>query len=256
MPPTELRPLSIVVMTYNEEGNIERCLKSVEGIGDEILILDSYSTDKTVELALKMGARVEQFPFDTYADQRRRMIQMAHNDWILTLDADEYLSEELRSSIIASGQKESFDAYTSYRRSRIGNTWLKHGSWYPDEKIRMFDRRKVSVIGFDIHETLMPVAKSKIGHLQGDLMHHADEDLATRFQKVHHYSTRAAEGLFKQGRRWSLWRTLFKPAVRFISVYFIRLGVLDGYYGYIVAVSEAQYVWLREVKLWELWKLK
>ena len=253
VPSAETRPLSIVVMTYNEEDNIVQCLQSVQNLGNEILVLDSYSTDHTVELAYQMGARVVQYPFDSYADQRRRMIQLANYDWILTLDADEYLSEELRSSILECIQQNSFDAYTSRRRSRIGDTWLKHGSWYPDVKIRMFDRRKVSVAGYDVHETLVPVGEARIGHLEGDLMHHADESITTRIQKVNMYSTRAAEGLYKQGRRWSHWKIAFKPVIRFIKVYFMRLGILDGYYGYIVARSEAQYVWLREVKLWELW---
>src|SRR5664279_711584 len=107
--PVVARPLSIVVMTYNEEDNIGRCLQSVTALGDEIFILDSYSTDGTVKLAEKMGARVEQFPFDSYADQRRRMIQRAKNDWILILDADEYLSDELRASVTATENEDSFD---------------------------------------------------------------------------------------------------------------------------------------------------
>lgn len=250
------QPLSIVIMTYNEEENIGRCLQSVTGLGDEIFILDSFSTDGTVVLAKKMGARVEQFPFDTYADQRRRMIQMAKNDWILILDADEYLSDELRTSIIALKNEFSFDAYTSNRKSKIGTTWLNHGSWYPDKKIRMFDRRKITVIGYDIHETLKPITSARIGHLHGDLLHLTDQNIESRFQKVQYYSTRAAEGLFRQGKSWSLWRILFKPGIRFISIYFIRMGILDGYYGYIVAKSESNYVWLREVKLWEMWMLK
>lgn len=250
------QPLSIVIMTYNEEENIGRCLQSVTGLGDEIFILDSFSTDGTVVLAKKMGARVEQFPFDTYADQRRRMIQMAKNDWTLILDADEYLSDELRTSIIALKNEFSFDAYTSNRKSKIGTTWLNHGSWYPDKKIRMFDRRKITVIGYDIHETLKPITSARIGHLHGDLLHLTDQNIESRFQKVQYYSTRAAEGLFRQGKSWSLWRILFKPGIRFISIYFIRMGILDGYYGYIVAKSESNYVWLREVKLWEMWMLK
>src|SRR5690349_9606145 len=113
MPPAAPRPLSILVMTYNEAAYIEQCLKSVQGIGDEILVLDSHSTDDTVMLARKMGARVEQHPFDYYAEQRRRLIRLATHDWILMLDADEYLSDELRASILATSNNNSFDAYTS-----------------------------------------------------------------------------------------------------------------------------------------------
>jgi len=253
---TSSRPLSIVIMTYNEESNIERCLKSVARLGDEVLILDSYSTDRTVEIARKLGARVEQYPFDSYADQRRRLIQLAKHDWILILDADEYLSEELKNSISKESGNNSFDAFTSNRRNKIGTKWLNHGSWYPDKKIRMFDRRKISVAGYDIHETLVPISDVKIGHLTGDLMHHGDENIDARFQKINRYSTRAADGLYKQDVRSSLLKILVKPLSRFISVYFFRLGFLDGYYGYVVAKSEAQYVWLREVKLWEKWEEK
>ncbi|MEO6133327.1 MAG: glycosyltransferase family 2 protein [Saprospiraceae bacterium] len=248
------RPLSVVIMTFNEESNIEQCINSVKGLGNEILVLDSFSTDKTVELARKLGARVEQFAFDTYADQRRRMIALASNDWILTLDADEYLSPDLRSSILTVPSNNSYDAYTSNRRSRIGSIWLNHGSWYPDKKIRLFDRRKISVTGIDVHETITPQNTAKVDHLEGDLMHHADENSTARFQKIQEYSSRAADGLFKQREQGNFFRILFKPFVRFVSVYFFRLGFLDGPYGYIVAKSEAQYVWLREVKLWEKWR--
>ncbi len=248
------RLLSVVVMTYNEEANIATCLASVQGLSDDVLVLDSFSTDGTCDIAKLMGARVEQFPFDTYASQRRRMIQMARHDWILTLDADEYLSPELRKSVEQFSSDLSFDGYTSNRKSRIGSKWLNHGSWYPDRKIRMFDRRKVSLEGIDVHESLVPVGGAKIGHLDGDLMHHADEDIHARYEKVNKYSSRAAKGLFQQGRRTSVLKIFFKPIVRFLSVYLIRKGFLDGYYGYVVAKSEAHYVWMREVKLMELCK--
>ncbi|MEP6646653.1 MAG: glycosyltransferase family 2 protein [Saprospiraceae bacterium] len=249
-----LRPLSVVIMTYNEESNIEQCITSVQGLGNEILVLDSNSTDRTVELARNLGARVEQYPFDTYADQRRRLITFAKNDFILTLDADEYLSEALKSSVQSALQNNSEDAFTSNRKSKIGNTWMDHGTWYPDRKIRLFDRRKVSVTGMDVHEALTPSASCKVGHLNGDLMHNADENIEARYQKVQGYSSRAAATLFRQGKKTDFLRILCKPFFRFVNGYFFRLGFLDGYYGYIVAMSEAQYVWLREVKLWEMWR--
>ncbi len=244
--------LSVTVMAFNEEANIGRCLQSVQGIADEVFVLDSFSTDRTVEIARSFGARVERHPFSSYANQRRRMFELASHDWILTLDADEYLSEELKTSIVNARPGKLVDAYTSNRRSKIGNKWLAHGSWYPDRKIRMFDRRKVKVEGFDVHESIEPNPEARVAHLSGDLMHLADESLHTRYQKVNRYSTKAAEGLFQKGRKGSWLRICIKPCVRFISVYFIRLGLLDGFYGYAVARSEAHYVWLREVKLLEM----
>jgi glycosyltransferase involved in cell wall biosynthesis len=239
-------------MAYNEEASIERCLRSVAGMGDEILVLDSFSTDHTAEIAKACGARVVQHPFTSFADQRRELIRLASHDWIFILDADECVSDELRSSVMTERANKSVDAFTSNRRNQIGYTWLRHGSWYPDRKIRMFDRRKVTVAGHDIHESIQPLAEARIGHLEGDLLHYADTGISSRFQKVNSYSTRAAAGLFRQGRTANLLRILFKPFIRFFSVYVLRLGFLDGYYGFIIARSEAHYVWLREIKLWEL----
>ncbi|MEO5905510.1 MAG: glycosyltransferase family 2 protein [Saprospiraceae bacterium] len=253
MPAAEDHPLSILVMTYNEEANIERCLQSTDGLGDEILVLDSFSTDQTVELAKRFGARVEQFPFDSYIHQKERMIQMAKHDWVLSIDADEYLSPELKTSIQKAKSDHSFDGYTSNRRNKMGDRWMKYGSWYPDRKIRFFDRRKVSIIGNDPHDVMQPIANVRIGHLEGDLMHLSDENISSRYKTIEKHSTRAAEALFANGIRSNLFRILVKPFLRFIGAYVFKLGLLDGYYGWIVAKSEGHYVWLREVKLCELW---
>ena len=239
-------------MTYNEEANLERCLKSVIGLGDEVLVLDSFSTDQTVDIATRMGVRVEQFPFDSYIQQKTRMIQMANSNWVLSIDADEYLSDELRSSIEKAKGVKDFDAYTSNRRNQIGGVWLNHGSWYPDRKIRLFDRRKVTIIGNDPHDIMQPLQGTRIGHLKGDLMHLSDENIASRYRTINVHSTRAAQALINQGKNPGILKMLFKPLARFISSYIFRLGFLDGYYGWIIAKSEAHYVWLREVKLWEL----
>lgn len=256
MPSSNQYSLSILVMTYNEEDNIERCLKSVEGLGEEILVLDSFSTDNTIDIARSMGARIEQFPFDSYVQQKARMIQMADSNWVFSIDADEYLSLELKNSIIQARKEEKFDAYTCNRRNKIGNTWLRHGSWYPDRKIRFFDRRKVSIIGKDPHDVMQPIAGAKIGHLHGDLMHTGDENITSRYKTINAHSTRAAEALYSSGVKPAFGRMLWKPLLRFISSYILRLGFLDGYYGWIIAKSESHYVWLRESKLWELWKKK
>lgn len=253
MPSSNQYSLSILVMTYNEEDNIERCLQSVKGLGDEILVLDSFSTDLTVEIARSMGARIEQFPFDSYVQQKTRMIQMADSNWVLSIDADEYLSPELKASILNAGKEDQFDGYTCNRKNKIGDTWLKHGSWYPDRKIRFFDRRKVSITGKDPHDIMQPITGATIGHLHGDLMHVADENITSRYKTINTHSSRAAETLYNSGVKSAFSRMLYKPLFRFLSSYIIRLGFLDGYYGWIIAKSECHYVWLREIKLWELW---
>jgi glycosyltransferase involved in cell wall biosynthesis len=244
--------LSVVIMTYNEEANIGRCLESVRGLAEEVFVLDSYSTDGTVEIARSTGARVEQHPFDTYVHQKNRMIEMASNDWILSIDADEYLSDELKKSILRVKTQTDLDGFKSNRRNKIGDKWINHGNWYPDRKIRLFDRRKVRIVGNDPHDVMEPIPGARIGFLKGDLMHLADDSLSSRFQTIERHSTRAAEALFAKGKRWSLLKIIGKPFIRFVVSYFIRLGFLDGYYGLFIARSEAFYVWMREVKLWEL----
>jgi hypothetical protein len=162
------------------------------------------------------------------------------------------LSPELEESIRKASFENGTDAFTSNRRSKIGSRWLSHGSWYPDKKIRLFNRNKVRVQGFDVHESLVADHGVEVSHLRGDLLHYADEDIAARYQKVNAYSTRAAQGLYYHKKKTSLLRIWVKPCVRFLSAYIFKAGFLDGFYGYVVAKSEAHYVWLREVKLREL----
>ncbi len=245
-------PLSVVVMTRNEVANIRRCLESVAGLAKEICILDSHSTDATVDIAKTYGARIELHPFVDFVSQRRRLLDMAHTDWVLMLDADEVISPELRSSIQQVLQHPTADGYSCNRRNRIGDRWIRHGSWYPDQKIRLFDKRKFNVEGIGVHEMIVPRESVRIEHLAGDLLHYADEDIHARFEKVQEYSLKAAQGLYAAGRKARLWRMLIKPGLRFFWTYVVRRGFLDGYYGYIIARSEAMYVWLREVKLWEM----
>jgi glycosyltransferase involved in cell wall biosynthesis len=249
MPSQPIPALSVVIMTYNEESNLPRCLESVKGIGEEIFILDSFSTDRTLEIARAAGARVEQHAFGGFVEQRKRALESAAYDWVFCIDADEYLSSELKASILRAKAANSFDGYFNNRRNKIGPKWINHGSWYPDRKIRLFDRRKVKIAGQDPHDVMVPEKDASIGFLKGDLMHLADESFESRYRKNEKHSTRAAEALYAKGVKPNIFRLYIKPAARFISSYLLRLGFLDGYYGWFVAKSEAQYVRLREEKL-------
>jgi glycosyltransferase involved in cell wall biosynthesis len=249
MPSPTIPALSVVVMTYNEEQNLPRCLESVIGIGEEIFILDSYSTDRTVDIAKSFGGRVEQHAFGSYVEQKKRLVEKATHDWVFCIDADEYLSDELRNSILQAKANNHHDGYCNNRRNKIGDRWINHGSWYPDRKLRLFDRRKVKITGQDPHDVMLPDEDARIGFLKGDLMHIADIDFSSRYRSNDKHSTRAAEALFAKGKKTNRLRMLYKPVGRFVASFFIRLGFLDGYYGWFVAKSEAQYVWMREAKL-------
>lgn len=244
--------LSVLVMTYNEEANLPRCLDSVQGLGDEIYILDSFSTDRTVEIARLHGARVAQHVFDSYPAQRQRMIDGAAHDWVLLLDADEYLSPELRASVIRALATKESDGYWVNRLSRIGDHWIRHGSWYPDRKMRLFDRRRIHIIGEDPHDIITTVPGARDARLTGDLLHYAETDMSSRFRTIDKHSTRAAQAFAARGIRPSWWRMCAKPLGRFIKSFVIRRGFLDGMYGWLAATSDAYYVWMREVKLYEL----
>jgi glycosyltransferase involved in cell wall biosynthesis len=243
--------LSVVIMTYNEEQNIRRCLDSVRELGDETFILDSFSTDQTVDIARSLGARVEQHAFGSYVEQKKRLVAKAKHDWVLCIDADEHLSPELRASIEHALQQRDYDGYFNNRLNCIGDHWIRHGSWYPDRKIRLFDRRCVLIRGKDPHDEMIPQAGSRIGYLKGDLYHHADQDYSTRIKTIEAHSTRAAQALFEEGVRPGIWRILVKPGIRFFASYILKSGWRDGYDGYFIARSEAMYVFLREMKLLE-----
>ncbi len=248
--------LSVVVITLNEAENIERCLSSVQGLADEIVVVDSFSTDDTVALAQAMGAKVLQHPFQSYSQQRAFAVQQASSDHVLALDADEYLSEELKASIRRVKSVWSADCFTFNRLNRIGDKWLRHTSWYPDRKLRLFDRRKVTFTGTGGHDTIQPNVGTTVQHLAGDLLHHANPDIHSRAQQMNNLSRASAIYLFEQGKRTNWFRIFFKPPLRFFVEYILRRGFLDGFYGFVIAKTAAYYVFLREVKLAELWRKK
>jgi glycosyltransferase involved in cell wall biosynthesis len=248
--------LSVVVITLNEAANIGRCLDSVQGIADEIVVVDSYSTDDTVALAEARGARVLLHRFESYNQQREHAALAASFDYILALDADEHLSAELRESIAAAKQSWPADAYTFNRLNRIGDTWLRYTSYYPDRKLRLFDRRKVIFTGIGGHDTVVPIDGATQSHLRGDLLHHVNADLDGRTEQVNRLSTATARYYFRQGRKGSWLRIIFKPFFRFLIEYFVRRGFLGGFYGFAVAITAAHYVFLREAKLVEMGRLK
>jgi glycosyltransferase involved in cell wall biosynthesis len=247
----EIRKLSVVIMTYNEERNLPRCLESVRGIADEILVVDSFSQDRTPALAAELGARVLQHPFANFRDQRRFCYENAQYDFVLALDADEWLSPDLASAV---GQTKTgtANAYILKRQNGIGGRWVRYGDWKPESKLRLFDRGHVQMGPNEAHDEIQFLGPVKPPVLPGAFYHLTNVDFADRIASVNRLSSLAAMQLFRQGKRTNLWRIAIKPAFRFCKSYFLQGGVLDGYLGYFVAKTAAYYVFLREMKLWEL----
>lgn len=246
--------LSVVIITLNEAENLPRCLASVKGLADEVVVVDSLSTDDTVKIAAATGARVIEQPFLGHREQKAFAIEKAANDCVLSLDADEALSDELKKSIGAAKQNWTHDGYYVNRLNRLNGIWIHHGGWYPDRKMRLFDRRKYRMGGTNPHDRFDPVPDARTTRLKGDLLHYTNDDLDSRIVTINKFSSIAARAFFDAGKRGSWWRVLVKPAGRFVSEFWLKSGWRDGYYGYYIAKTSAQYVWLREMKLLRMGK--
>ncbi len=241
--------LSVVVITLNEEKNLERCLLSVKDIADEIVIVDSYSTDKTEEIAKSFGAVVFQHPFKGYVNQKNYADARASNNHILSLDADEALSDELKVSIDEA--KQTFDSagYTMNRLTNYSGKWIRHCGWYPDRKLRLFDRREGNWEGLLIHEEFKLKGQIKPGHLSGDLLHYSYNSVDDHRRQSKKFTTLGAQADFQKGKKAPLYKIWLGPVVKFIQSYFFRLGFLDGRTGFTICWLSAAATHQKYLKL-------
>ncbi len=217
--------LSLVIITKNEERRLLKCLQSVH-FADEIIIIDSGSEDKTIELAESCDARVIRQTWLGYGKQKQFAVEQAKNDWVLCLDADEHLSMELQKNIQRVLQQPDFMAYYMPRCNRFMGRWLRHGEGYPDLSLRLFNRQHARWGDQPIHECVE--TKESVGLLSGDLMHESEETRQQYLAKQDRYTSLQAQQLFEQGKKAPVYKLLLNPAVRFIRFYFLRLGLLDG----------------------------
>ncbi len=246
--------ISLVVIAFNEEVNIGRCLESARAIVDDMVVVDSFSTDKTVEIASRLGARVLTRAFGGYVDQKSWAVSQAIHDHVLLLDADEALSPELQAAVQQIRAHWTHDAYAFNRLSSLGGRWIRHGAWYPDRKVRLFDRRLYRMAGNDPHDRIEMNQGARIRRINADIWHFTNDSLDSRVASINRLSRAAANAAFNNGKRTSLPAILLKPALRFFKEFWWQMGFLDGYFGYFIAKTSAQYVFFREMKLWELWQ--
>lgn len=232
-----MKALSVVIITYNEEKNIERCIRSVQGIADEVVVLDSFSTDNTAAIALEMGAVVIRQNFYGYISQKNRAIQLASHDFILSLDADEAVSERLAAAILDAKQQVGQAAYSMNRCNWYRGKFIRHGLWYPDRKLRLFDRAIGYCGGFNPHDRIELRQPIAVKHLEGDLLHYTYHSEAEYEQRNEEVSQVAAQSLFEndKGRQW--YKIWLNPAWAFLNGYVLRLGFLDGSRGWTIAVN-------------------
>lgn len=242
-------PLSLVIITLNEEDHIERCIRSAPFV-DDVIVVDSFSTDRTVEIAEKCGARVIQQKWPGYGPQKAFATSQAKNPWILSLDADEALSPDLANEIVQSFS--NFDPEAGYlvpRKSFHLGQWIHHGGWYPDYQLRLFNKDHSNWNSATLHEKVEVKRHLKLKH---DLLHWVFEDLSDQVITNDKYSSLGAQAWFAQGKSFSLFKLLTKPLTKFIETYFFKLGFRDGLPGFIISVGAAYSVFLKFAKLWEL----
>jgi glycosyltransferase involved in cell wall biosynthesis len=247
----EKLPLTVAVIALNAGAQIGPCLASV-GFADEILVVDSGSTDDTAQIAARHGARVENKEWLGFGRQKQHAVALARNDWVLCLDADERVSDRLARAIREALASRRYQAYRMSRRNRFLGRWLAHGEGYPDWTVRLFHRAHAGWSNDAVHEAVLTT--EQVGRLEGDLMHDSAEDIGTYMAKQNRYTTLHAQALFEQGVRASYWRLAASPIVRFIKFYFVRLGVLDGGPGFAHVVIGCNNTFQKYLKLIELEK--
>jgi glycosyltransferase involved in cell wall biosynthesis len=242
-------PITVTIITLDEEANISRCIGSVP-FASEIVVVDSFSKDRTVEIAARLGAQVFTEKWLGYGPQKALATKKASFDWILNLDADEIVSEELQKELET--KFASLDPKIGYlipRKSYYLGRWISHGGWYPDLQKRLFHRGFSNWDQASIHETVVSPADAK---LKSSLSHFVFDSIFEQVETNNKYSTLLAERLFNAGQRFSVFRLIGKPLSKFIETYFYKRGLLDGLPGFIIAVGAAYSVFLKWAKLWDL----
>lgn len=237
-----MEKLSVVIITFNEEKNIDRCLSSVKEIADEIIVVDSFSTDKTKDICLKAGVKFEQKQWQGYSAMKNYANSLASYNLIFSLDADEVVSPELKVSILY--VKDHYTQGAVYAMNRLNNycgRWIRHGGWYPDRKIRVWDRRVGRWEGV-VHEAPHFTREVSTILLNGDLLHYTYDSIQEHYKRVEKYALIAAKEMTARNKKTSKISIIFKPAYKFIYVYIFRLGFLDGHEGYMIAKISAHSV--------------
>jgi len=246
--------ISAVIIAYNEEDRLEDALKSCKNIVEEIIVVDSNSTDKTVEIAKTNGARVIQHTFENYGAQKNFAMQQAANNWILNLDADERISEELAKEILKIKETDNneFSAFKIKRKTSYLGKWILHSGWYPDKKIRLFKKDKSHWEG-RIHEGL--IVKGKVSSkLNGDILHYTYRDITDHIKRLNRYSKMQAIDIVNKKKKFLYLRAIILPPITFIRFYIYKMGILDGFPGFLIALISSWATAMKYLKSIELKK--
>jgi glycosyltransferase involved in cell wall biosynthesis len=246
--------LSAVIITWNEEKRIGKCLESVRDIVDEIVVVDSFSTDRTGEICRQYGARFIEHAFQGHIEQKNFALSQASYDHVLCLDADEELSKTMQASVQEVKKVWTHDAYSFNRLTWYCGKWIRHSTWYPSRKVRLVDRRKARWEGINPHDSLRLVQDTSRKHLRGDILHYSYESVTEHEQKINRYAELASEAYFKAGIRSNPVKIFINPAWRFLRDYLFELGFLDGRQGFTIARLSARETYNKYRNIRELYR--
>ena len=246
--------ISVVVITLNEERNIGKCLDSVRSIADDIVVVDSFSTDKTEEISIANGARFVKHKFEGHIQQKNFAITQAKYPHILSLDADEVLSDELIESIKEIKSDWNGEGYSMNRLNNYCGKWIRHSGWYPDRKLRLWDSRKGKWTGINPHDRFEMNTGAEIRRLKGNILHYSFRSISEHIDQINKFSDISARAKFLKGVRIPFFFTLVRTMAAFLKKYFLKLGFLDGYYGFVISKLTAYGVFLKDIKLKELYR--
>jgi glycosyltransferase involved in cell wall biosynthesis len=247
--------LSVVIITFNEEKNIQRCVDSVQSIADEVIIVDSFSTDNTRQICEAYNTKFFTHRFEGHVQQKNHALHLASHNFVLALDADEALSPKLQESIIAAKMQMESDAYSLNRLTNYCGSWIHHSGWYPDKRIRLWNREKGRWGGENPHDKVIMAKDSSIGHLQGDLLHYSFHSLSDHIKQIDKFtSISSTEARKKNKKIFPIIHIAVYPFFTFIKMYILKFGFMDGLAGFLVCVSGAYYKFAKYTKLYLLQK--
>lgn len=239
--------ITALILTYNEEDNIEGCLESIKWV-DEIIIVDSYSSDTTLEKAKKYTNKIFKREFDDFANQRNFGLDKISTEWVMSIDADERVSKKLKNEILTKISSNRNEAYKIPRKNYFLGKWIKYCGWYPDYCLRLY-KNKFKYSG-KVHESIN--LNGKIKNLKNPLIHYTYKNLSHYVKKINHYTRLAADEMYKSGKKVSLLYVVIRPIFQFVKMAIFQKGVLLGGPGILLSILQSYYKFLKYAKLWEL----
>lgn len=247
--------ISAVVITYNEEKNIKLCLQTLKSVADEIIVVDSFSKDNTKTICINEGVKFIEHIFEGHIQQKNFALTQASHDFVLSLDADEYLSEELAASIKKIKEKGTYQAYSMNRLTGIGGRWIYSTDWYPDRKLRLWNKSLGKWGGYNPHDTVILDPGTPVFHLKGNLMHDGYEDYNDLMSKANQYA-RIFANANQHKKSSSIFKAIYKSLYTFIRNYLLKLGFTSGFDGLVISCANTYYTFFKYAMLRELNKSK